>query len=627
MTTGRLRLARLAAAAIFIVSASSLAPRAQAPAKHPITFGDMERLERIADPQISPDGKSVVYQVTTPDMDGNRNATNIWMISTSGGPTIQLTRSGHDSEPVWSPDSRMIAFISSREGSSQVYLLPLSGGEPRALTHLSTQADLPKWSPDGRLIAFTSSVHPDCLDDACNKAKDEEREKSKVKVRIYDQLLFRHWNHWSEGKRSHLFVVAADGSTPPRDLLPMADFDVPPDERGGPEDVNFSPDSKELAFVAVRDKVEAISTNGDICLVPTSGGAYRCITTANQGFDGNPVYSPDGRFIAYHAQLTAGYESDRWRVMQYDRSTHSIQNLTDGFDRSASQLAWSPDSQTIYFQAENETLQPIYALAPRAGAQPRKLVDGFNGAVSISSDGRTIAFTRSTIAMPNEVYLAGGDGTNLRQLTHQNDVRLAALDLSPAETFWFDSTDHARVQAMIVRPPDFNPTRKYPLLVKLHGGPQDMQGNSWGYRWNEQLFAAAGYVVLDINRRGSTGYGQKFTDAITDDWGGKAYDDVMKGVDETLAKYPFVDGARIAAAGGSYGGYLADWIATHTDRFKAIISHAGPSDKLSMYGGTEELWFEEHDMKGTPWTSPEAYRKCRRSPTRTTSSGSRRRRS
>jgi dipeptidyl aminopeptidase/acylaminoacyl peptidase len=474
---------------------------------------------------------------------------------------------------------------------------------------LSTGAALVKWSPDGKLLAFTSSVYPDCKDEACNKRRDEEHEKSKVKARIYDRLLFRHWNHWSEGKRSHLFVVPADGSLPPRDLTAGADYDVPPDERGGAEDINFSSDSKEIAFVAVRDKMEAISTNGDVCVVPTSGGDMKCLTT-NPGFDGNPVYSPNGRFIVYRAQMVAGYESDRWRAMLYDRSTGAHQNLTERFDRSVERLAWSSDSQTIYFFAEDEMLQPIYSVAARAGAEPKMIVrDGFNDAISLTSDGRTMAFTRSSLTQPAEVFVAASDGTGVRQLTHQNDARMAAFSLGVPESFWFESTDRVRVQAMLVKPPSMEASRKYPLLVKLHGGPQTMAGHSWGYRWNEQVFAAAGYAVLLINRRGSTGYGQKFTDDIADDWGGKAYDDVMKGVDAALAKYPFLDGNRIAAAGGSYGGYMANWIATHTGRFKAIISHAGVYDKWAMYGSTEELWFEEHDMKGTPWANSESYRK------------------
>jgi dipeptidyl aminopeptidase/acylaminoacyl peptidase len=588
---------------------ASHAQNKQNPAKHPITFEDFARIERISEPQISPDGSWVAYKVVTPDFDANRNAGNIWMISTQSGPATQLTFSGRDSLPVWSPDSQTLAFLSSRDGTPQIYLLPLSGGEARALTRLSSGADNPKWSPDGKLLAFTSLVYPGCSDDACNLARDAEREKSKLQARIYDQLLYRHWDHWFEYKRSHLFVVPADGSLPPRDLTPGADYDVPPDERGGPEDICFAPDSKELAFVAVTDKMEAISTNGDIFTVPVSGGEPKRLTT-NQGFDGNPVYSPDGRYIAYHAQFTSEYESDRWRVMLYDRKTGTHENLTEHFDRWAMKLAWSTDSKTIYLIAEDETLQPIYALPAKPGAEPQKIVrEGFNDEVSLDRDGRAMVFTRSSLTLPPEIFIAASDGRGARQLTHQNDARLALLDMNPPETFWFESTDGVRIQAMLIRPPGFDPAKKYPLLVLLHGGPQTMWGNSWGYRWNPQVFAAPGYVALIIERRGSTGYGQRFIDEITDDWGGRAYEDNMKGVDYVLAKYPFVDANRMAAAGGSYGGYMADWMATHTGRFKTLISHAGVFDKPAMYGSTEELWFEEHDMRGTPWTHPESYLK------------------
>ncbi|MGH9676901.1 MAG: prolyl oligopeptidase family serine peptidase, partial [Candidatus Acidiferrum sp.] len=383
---------------------------------------------------------------------------------------------------------------------------------------------------------------------------------------------------------------------------------MPPDERGGPEDINFSPDGKEICFTAVTDRVEAISTNGDLFLVPVAGGAAKRITT-NPGFDGNPVYSPDGKYIAYHAQLMAEYESDRWRVMLYDRQTGKSENLSEGFDRSAAGLAWSPDSKTIYFTAENETLSPVYAMAARAGAEPKKIVaEGFNAHFSLSGDGKTMVFTRTSLTMPAEVFAAAGDGGGVRQISHQNDSLLATLEMNAPETFWFEGAEGTRVQAMLIRPPKFDARKKYPLLALLHGGPQTMWSNSWGYRWNAQVFSAPGYVTLMINRRGSTGYGQKFTDTITNDWGGKAYVDVMKGVDYTLAKYPFTDGTRMAAAGGSYGGYMADWIATHTGRFKVIVSHAGIFDKVSMYA-TEELWFEEHDMQGEPWTNPESYHK------------------
>jgi dipeptidyl aminopeptidase/acylaminoacyl peptidase len=584
------------------------AASAQTTSKHAITFNDMIRMHRISSPEISKDGKWVAYAVATPDMEANRNASNIWIVPATGGEAVQLTQSGHDTSPAWSPDGKTLAFLSTRDGSSQIYLLKMTGGEPRKLTSHSGGVDIIKWSPDGKQIALTSAVYPDCKDEACNSARDAEKEKNRVKAHVYEQLLYRHWTHWFEGKRSHLFVMPADASSPARDLTPGANYDVPPDERGGPEDIAFSPDGAEICFTAVTDKVEATSTNGDLFTVPTAGGEPKRITS-NPGFDGDPAYSPNGHYIAYRAQFTPGYEADRWRVMLHDRKTGENDNLSEGFDRSMDELAWSPDSKTIYFVAENETLEPIYEMPAQAGAQPKKLIaEGFNSAFSLSGDGKTLVFQRSGLTMPAELFAAAGDGSGARQITHQNDGLLAALEMNAPEAFWFDGAAGTKVQAMMIRPPNFDAARTYPLLVLLHGGPQTMWSNAWGYRWNAQVFSGAGYVTLMINRRGSTGYGQKFTDEITDDWGGKAYEDVMKGVDYALAKYPYIDKVRLAAAGGSYGGYMADWIASHTGRFKAIISHAGVYDKVSMYA-TEELWFEEHDLKGTPWTNPESYKK------------------
>src|SRR6267143_2856401 len=478
----------------------------QEAAKHAIAFEDMIQMHRVADPKISPDGKWVAFAVTTPDMNANRNASNIWIVPTAGGEAVQLTQSGHDTSPAWSPDGKTLAFLSSRDGNSQAYVLSMEGGEAHAVTHLSTGSDMVKWSPDGKTIAFTSSVYPDCKDDACNKKREEEKEKNKVKARVYEQLLYRHWDHWFEGKRSHLFVEPADGSGEARDLNAGANYDVPPDQRGGSEDVNFSPDSKELCFTAVTDKVEAISTNGDLFVVPMAGGDAKKITT-NPGFDGNPVYSPDGRFIAYHAQLTPGYEADRWRVMLYDRQSGTSENLTEGFDRSANELGWSADSKTIFFTAENETQKPVYAMAARAGAEPKKILAGtYNSAISFSADGKTLAFERTSLTMPAEVFAASSDGSNVRQLSRQNDTILTALEMNAPESFWFEGAEGTRVQAMLIRPPKFDATKRYPLLVLLHGGPQTMSSNAWGYRWNAQVFSAAGYVTLMINRRGSTGY-------------------------------------------------------------------------------------------------------------------------
>ena len=592
---------------LLLMLGMALGANAQAPAKHPLAFDDLIKLHRISSPEVSPDGKWVAYGISTPDMDANRGVSNIWIVSTSGGDAIQLTQSGKDSAPSWSPDGKTLAFLSGRDGTSQIYVISMEGGEAKKLTTLSTGTDMFKWSPDGKSITFTSGVYVDCKDDACNKQRDEEKEKSKVKAHVAEHLLYRHWDHWSEGKRSHLFIQPTEGTSAARDLTAEADYDVPPDERGGSADINFSPDSKEICFTAVTDKMEAISTNADLFVVQVAGGESKRITT-NQGFDGNPVYSPDGKYIAYHAQMTAGYEADRWQVMLYNREAGQSESISADFDRSANDLAWSPDSKTIYFLAENQTLQPIYAMEPRAGATPKKLLDGYNSAYSFSADGKILVAERTSLTMPAELFVTAADGSGLKQLTHENDAILASVEMNAPEAFWFEGAEGTKVQAMIIRPPQSVATKKYPMLVLLHGGPQTMWTNAWGYRWNAQVFSGAGYVTLMINRRGSTGYGQKFTDQITADWGGRAYVDIMKGIDAAIAKYPFIDKTKMAAAGGSYGGYMADWLATHTDRFKAIVSHAGVYDKVSMYA-TEELWFEEHDSQGTPWAAPENYKK------------------
>lgn len=577
-------------------------------AKRAITFEDIIKLHRLSGAAVSRDGKWVAYTVSTPDLDANRNVSNIWIVSTASGEPTQITEGGRDNSPAWSPDGKTLAFISARDSVAQVFLLSMEGGEAKKLTRLSTGADYFHWSPDGKSIAFTSSVYPDCKDDACNAKRDEEKEKSKVKARIYDHLLYRHWDQWFDGKRSHLFLVNADGTDVPRDLTPGADYDIPPVQRGSASDFSFSPEGKEICFTAVTDKMEAISTNGDLFIVPVAGGEPKRITT-QQGFDGNPVYSPDGRYIAYHAQLVPQYESDRWRVMLYDRQSGKSENLSENFDRSANELAWSPDSKTIYFVAENETLQPVYAMEARVGATPKKILDGYNSEFAFSADGNVLAAMRSSLTMPSELFVSSGNGSGLKQLTHGNQAILANVEMNEPEKFWFDGAAGTKVEAMLIRPPQFSATQKYPLLVLLHGGPQTMWSDNWGYRWNAQVFSGAGYVTLMINRRGSTGYGQKFTDEITNDWGGKAYQDVMKGIDAALAKYPFIDKSRLAAAGASYGGYMADWLATHTDRFKAIVSHAGVYDKVAMYA-TEELWFEEHDSQGTPWSAPDNYKRA-----------------
>jgi len=586
----------------------SLATSAQTPQKRAINFRDLISMHRLSDPQISPDGRWVAYAVATPDLDANRSVRNIWVVPVAGGESRQITTGGSDERPRWSPDSKKLAFLSSRHGAPQVYSIPLDGGEATQLTFLSTGADNELWSPDGKSMAFISGVYPDCKDDACNAHRDAQKNDSKVKAYVYEELLFRHWTAWSDGKRSHLFVASLDGSAP-RDLTPGADYDVPPFNLGQPEAIAFSPDGQELCFTANTDKDQATSTNGDLFTVPVGGASAPKRITTNRGNDWGPAYSPDGKSIAYRAQFQPGYESDRWRLMLYDRKSGESINVTEGFDRNAESNVWSADSKSVFFQAEDKFEMPIYSVAASGGSTPKTvLADSFNAEFSASPDGHTIAFTRTTFSMPAEIFAANADGTNVRQLTHQNGSLLSQLELPAGEPFWFAGAGGTQVQGMLLRPPNFDSSKKYPTILLIHGGPQGEWDDDWGYRWNPQVMAAPGYVVVMINPRGSFGYGQKFTAEISRDWGGKVYDDLMKGLDAAIAKYPFIDSTRLAAAGGSYGGYMTDWIATHSDRFKCLISHAGPYDLFSM-SATEELWFMDWEFGGMPWSNPELYKK------------------
>lgn len=576
----------------------------------PIQFDDMIAMHRVSDPQISPDGKWVAYVVSTPDLQANHSVSDIWLVPTTGGAERELTRGGSDSRPRWSPDGKKIAFLSSRDGTQQVYVISIYGGESSRLTLLSTGADNEVWSPDGKLMAFVSSVYPDCKDDDCNKSRDDAASKNAVKAHVAERLLYRHWTAWADGKRSHLFVIPADGSGAPMDLTPGADYDVPPFNLGAPEAIAFSPDSKELCFTANTDNDEALSTNGDLFTVPVDGGAAPKRITSNKGDDWGPAYSPDGRWIAYRSQTTPGYESDRWQLLIFNRDTGEREDLTSDFDRNVETYEWAPDSRTIYFQAEDRAEMPIYSISVSAGSKPTPVVaEGFNAEFALSADGKEFAFSRSSLTYPAELFSAKSDGAGAKQITHQNSALIEQLDMSAAEPFWFEGAEGTKVEGLLVKPPHFDASKKYPMLFLIHGGPQGAWDDEWGYRWNPQVMASPGYVVVMVNPRGSTGYGQKFTDEIQGDWGGKVYEDLMKGVDYAVAHYPFIDATRLAEAGGSFGGYMTDWIATHSGRFRCLISHAGPYDLTSMYGSTEELWFVEHDLEGVPWTNPEMYAK------------------
>jgi dipeptidyl aminopeptidase/acylaminoacyl peptidase len=577
-----------------------------AQSKHPLTFDDVAAMHSLSDPQISPDGKWIAYTVTVTDKAANSSNSDIWMVSIDGKTTRQLTNSPKgDSQPRWRPDGKVLAFISSRDGVPQIYNLPMDGGEAAKLTNISTGASNPVWSNDGKWLLFSSSVYPECPDDSCNQKRTEEWETSKVKARIYDHLPYRHWNTWGDGTRSHIFVAnARDGSF--RDLTP-GDDDAPTADLGGFPDYAFSPDGMEVCYVKNTDPVVAMSTYNDLFIVPVGGGEAKCITT-NQGNDNNPAYSPDGKYIAYLMMPRAGFDSDRQELVLYDRASGAQRSLTVNFDRSVGNSVWAPTSDRLYFLCSDEAYESIYTVSIKGGDVKQLTSKTFNTEIQISSDGKTLAFLRQASHMPVEIWTMSVDGKNPHQLTFTNGERLAQIEMNPLEEFWFTGADSDKVQGLIIKPPQFDPKKKYPMIYQVHGGPQSAWSDNFS-PWNSQLFAAPGYVVVMINFHGSTGYGQKFTDSITEDWGGRPYEDLMKGVDYVLRNYPFIDGNRMAATGLSYGGYMMYWFMGHTDRFKCIVAHAGVFNIESAIGSTDFPRVAEWEFGGTYWQKIDNYNK------------------
>jgi dipeptidyl aminopeptidase/acylaminoacyl peptidase len=482
------------------------------------------------------------------------------------------------------------------------------GDHKDQVTKISTGAAAPVWSPDSKWIAFTSDVYPDCADDDCNKKRDETNEASKVKAHITTRLLFRHWDEWRDVKRTHVFVVSSKGGTA-RDIT-QGDFDSPPYAAASGVDFAFSPDSTELAYLRNPDKVEATSTNSDIYVVSLNGGSAKNITQSNHGYDVGPIYSADGRFIVYRSQATAGFESDRWRLMVYNRANGTSTEITRGFDQQVDEAVLSKDGN-VYFTAGERGKSPVFRVPLTGGTVQKVVPNVFASSLRVTADGKRLVFAGSSLASPAEIYAVNVDGSSLNPLTSVNAQLMSQANLTKAEEIEWTGALGKKIHGFIVKPNNFDPSRKYPLVVLIHGGPQGAWSDNWGYRWNPQVFANAGYVVFTPNPRGSTGYGQQFVNEISGDWGGKAYVDIMNGVADVLRRSPFIDRNQIGAAGASYGGYMINWIEGHNNdprfRFKVLVCHDGVFNLTSMYGATEELWFPEWEFKGKPWSNPAMY--------------------
>ncbi len=598
--------------------------------KQPYTIEESFAVKQISDPQTSPDGTWIAYTVGAPNFEQNQVISHIWIVSSHPGSKPRQLTTGEkgESRPRWSPDGEWIAFTTTRSGSSQIWAMPAFGGEAVQISDLSTGAKNHIWSPKGNMLAFVSDVYPDCEDDEANKKKKEEIKTSGVAAKVIDQLLYRHWAEWRDGKRTHLFTIPFNPQNPAiekaKDLTP-GNYDAPPFSLGGPTLYAFSPDGKEIAYTRGADpSVEAWSTNASVWLVSVERGEAQNLTAENKGWNGSPIFSPDGNTIAYRSQEKDGYESDIFRLFLYDRKTGTTREYFSDDPLSAQDLLWvesdlyvatdNPGSATVKIEKRDAPFRSAYLIPA--------FREGLFSCLSASRDGKVIVALCQSLNRAPEIYrmefeeFSTEKGKILRsakersnqwkmtQLTHTNDAFFASHEMPSFESITYKGAQDKDIQAWLVKPPGFDRKKKYPFLLWIHGGPQRAWTGDFSGRWNPLLYAAAGYVVMMPNPHGSTCFGHEFTAQISGDWAGACYEDVMKAADWAVAE-GLADPEKMGAAGGSFGGYMVNWLLGHTDRFKAFVSHAGVYNLESMYGVTEELWFPEWDLKGTPWDDPE----------------------
>jgi dipeptidyl aminopeptidase/acylaminoacyl peptidase len=588
---------------------------------HPFGVEDMLAMDRISDPCVSPGGEQILFNVRVTDLAANKGRTDVWMAELESGVLRRLTtHEASDGNARWL-DERTILFLSTRSGSSQVWKLSLDGGEAEQLTKLPLDVDNLFVFPDGKRIGFSLEVYPDAKSIQETVDRDQAREKDPVKARVYESLLFRHWDSWEDKKRKHLFVWTIGGGDP-IDLMSVMDADSPTNPFGGTEQIAVSPDGAEVVFVAKDDgRANAWTTNLDLWSVPSDGSAApRRITADNPALDDQPAFSPDGRWLAWVAMQRPGYEADRQRIVLLERASGSRRVLTEAWDRSVAEYCWDSESQALYVGADDVGNHALFRIDLRTG-EPRNLVakgtntsprSGFPRVIYLHDSLTEPAELRWIVdptvsALPHDA--ATGQMSPQGAITGLNAAKVAAARFGAYEPFSFPGAKGDTVHGFLVKPVDFNASKKYPVAFLIHGGPQGTFGDHFHYRWNAEAFAGAGYAAVMIDFHGSTGYGQAFCDAIREDWGGAPYEDLMKGLDFVLAKYSFLDGKRVGALGASFGGYMINWIAGQTDRFQCLVNHDGNLDERMAYFDTEELWFPEWDHGGLPWEKPESYAK------------------
>lgn len=578
-----------------------------------LTVEDLVTLERVGAPVLSPDASRAVYTVRSTDMDKNRGHTKLWMVDLRGAkpaPAVFVSHDSSSTDPEWSPKGDAVYFLSSRSGSAQVWRQPAAGGAPVQVTNLPLDVDNFRVSPAGDRIALSMAVFRDCLDLACTEARLKEQAKNKASGKVYDRLFVRHWDTWKDGRNAVLFSAALDGkgvvSGAPVSLSGSLDGDVPSKPFGDREEYRFSPDGKTVVFAArIAGKTEAWSTNFDLYSVPAAGGAApRNLTAENPAWDTKAVFSPDGRTLAYLAMARPGFEADRYQIMLMDVATGAKRKLAADWDRSAGGLQWSRDGKSVVVDAEDIGQHRLFRIEVASGKITPLTDKGSIGGFDVRGD--TVAYSLATLDSPAQLYSVKLAGGKPQQLTTNNAGKLADVRFGEFEQFSFKGAGGDTVHGYVMKPWNATPGAKYPVAFLVHGGPQGSFGNAWSYRWNPQIYAGAGYAAVFIDFHGSTGYGQKFTDAISGDWGGKPLEDLQKGLAAAVEKFPWLDRERSCALGASYGGYMMNWIEGNwPDGFKCIVNHDGVFDTRGMAYSTEEQWFTDWESGGPYFTVPE----------------------
>ena len=588
---------------------------------------DMVKLDRYSSPTLSPDGRRLVFAKRVLDDKSGKASTSLWiedLFARDAAPPKRLTPDGWNvNTPAFSPDGSTVYFLSAKGGSSQLYAMPAAGGTPVQLTAFPVDVDSFKLSPDGASVAFSAGAFPDCKGDAgqgvldCTKGKLDQAEKNKASGMVFDRMFIRHWDTWNDGRLNRVFVTrlpAAKAKAAASATLVGSDVigDVPSKPFGDSSEYAWAPDGKSLVLSARKsDRSEPWSTNFDLYLVSADGsGTARNLTEANKAWDTGPVFGSDGKTLYYRAMKRPGFEADRFALMAMDLGSGDTREIAPKWDRSADAIVLSEDGKTIYTSAQDVGEHPLFAIDVATGEAKKVVGDGTVSSFEIA--GPTLAFSRNTMKTGDQLFTTGLDGASLRAITPSAGEMVPDATFADFEQFTFKGWNNETVHGYVVKPWNYEEGKKYPVAFLVHGGPQGSFGNGWSYRWNPQTYAGQGYAVVMIDFHGSTGYGQAFTDAISQHWGDRPLEDLQKGWAAAQQQYGFLDGANACALGASYGGYMVYWMAGnwHTPKsgaWKCLVDHDGVFDNRIMGYATEELWFSEWENGGTPYDNPKGY--------------------